>query len=265
MPGANQGLRRRRLRHPPRPDPVVRPGHALSNRAYGGVLEEFLEPRVMVLECGGGWIAHWMDRLDEFLESYALGHPRRSPWKPSENFRRQCWITFDPGERTPAHSDRWSERTGSWASDFPTATPRIPASSTSCGRPTRTSTRTPGGLLGANAWRCTGSRRRPAERRVRSSRLSWSPGGRPRQPGDRRSRGRCLGIPEAHARAIRRVLDPPVLDPQLVEAGGPLLELGPGRRSRRTRGRGPTRYSLKSSPGAAVLCWCSPKRVPPSR
>ena len=23
-----------------------------------------------MLECGGGWIAHWMDRIDEFLESY---------------------------------------------------------------------------------------------------------------------------------------------------------------------------------------------------
>ena len=42
----------------------------LSNLVYGGVLERFPELKVAILECGGGWIAHWMDRLDEFLESY---------------------------------------------------------------------------------------------------------------------------------------------------------------------------------------------------
>ena len=32
-----------------------------------GVLERHPGLRVAILECGGGWIAHWMDRLDEFL------------------------------------------------------------------------------------------------------------------------------------------------------------------------------------------------------
>ena len=42
----------------------------LSNLVYGGVLERHPGLKVAVLECGGGWIAHWMDRLDEFHESY---------------------------------------------------------------------------------------------------------------------------------------------------------------------------------------------------
>ena len=53
-----------------------------------------------MLECGGGWIAHWMDRLDEFLDAYAWALPTPLSAKPSEIFRRHCVISFDPGERT---------------------------------------------------------------------------------------------------------------------------------------------------------------------
>src|SRR5262249_30614287 len=42
----------------------------LSNLVYGGVLERHPGLKVAVLECGGGWIGHWMDRMNEFLESY---------------------------------------------------------------------------------------------------------------------------------------------------------------------------------------------------
>ena len=42
----------------------------LSNLTYGGVLERHPGLKVAVLESGGGWIAHWMDRLNEFEESY---------------------------------------------------------------------------------------------------------------------------------------------------------------------------------------------------
>ena len=91
----------------------------LSNLTYGGVLERFPELKVIVLECGGGWIAHWMDRLDEFLESYGWATPPLS-LTPREYFHRQCWISFDPGERTAPllwpliGADRIT-----WASDFP--------------------------------------------------------------------------------------------------------------------------------------------------
>ena len=45
----------------------------LSNLVYAGVLERHPALKVAVLECGGGWIAHWMDRIDEFLETLRLG------------------------------------------------------------------------------------------------------------------------------------------------------------------------------------------------
>jgi uncharacterized protein len=98
----------------------------LSNLVYGGVLERFPELKVAILECGGGWIAHWMDRLDEFLESYGWATGGLS-LTPREYFQRQCWISFDPGEITSkvlapiVGADRFL-----WASDFPHSDAKYP-------------------------------------------------------------------------------------------------------------------------------------------
>jgi predicted TIM-barrel fold metal-dependent hydrolase len=99
--------------------PVIDQMITLSNLTYGGVLERHPSLKVIVLECGGGWIAHWIDRLHEFEESYSWAAASMS-LTPGEYFRRQCWISFDPGERTVGAlaplvgADRFI-----WASDFP--------------------------------------------------------------------------------------------------------------------------------------------------
>src|SRR4029077_10075347 len=90
-----------------------------ANLVFPGVLERHPGLKVAVLECGGGWIAHWMDRLDEVTESYGwqLGHLQL---KPSEYFLRQGYISFDPGERTMgALSPFIGTQSMIWASDFP--------------------------------------------------------------------------------------------------------------------------------------------------
>jgi predicted TIM-barrel fold metal-dependent hydrolase len=99
--------------------PVIDQMMTLSNLTYGGVLERHPGLKVAVLESGGGWIAHWMDRLNEFEESYSWAAAPMT-MNAEGYFRRQCWISFDPGERTPgplapiAGADRFI-----WASDFP--------------------------------------------------------------------------------------------------------------------------------------------------
>jgi uncharacterized protein len=120
MPGASQAMR-----HLMAPGthhaviPVIDQMMTLSNLVYGGVLERHPSLKVVVLESGGGWIAHWMDRLNEFEESYRWAAAPMS-LSPEEYFKRQCWISFDPGERTPGPlaplvgADRYI-----WASDFP--------------------------------------------------------------------------------------------------------------------------------------------------
>jgi predicted TIM-barrel fold metal-dependent hydrolase len=91
----------------------------LSNLVYGGVLDRHPRLRVAILESGGGWIGHWIDRMDEFYESYDWCTPGLS-LKPSEYFRRQCVVSFDPGEHTmPMLADFVGPDTFIWASDFP--------------------------------------------------------------------------------------------------------------------------------------------------
>ena len=99
----------------------------LSGLVYGGVLERHPDLRVLVLECGGGWIAHWMDRFDEFLEAYDWALPEKLSLEPSDYFRRQCVISFDPGERTMgAMADLAGEDNLIWASDFPHSDAKYP-------------------------------------------------------------------------------------------------------------------------------------------
>ena len=99
----------------------------LAGLVHGGVFERHPELKVLVLECGGGWIAHWMDRFDEFLEAYDWALPAPLSLTPSEYFRRNCVISFDPGERTMG---AMAELAGAdnliWASDFPHSDAKYP-------------------------------------------------------------------------------------------------------------------------------------------
>jgi predicted TIM-barrel fold metal-dependent hydrolase len=98
----------------------------LSNLVWGGILERFPDLTVGVLECGGGWIVHWMDRMDEFIESYGWQVPDLT-LKPSEYFQRQCYVSFDPGERTaPLLAELAGPHTLIWASDFPHSDAKYP-------------------------------------------------------------------------------------------------------------------------------------------
>lgn len=98
----------------------------LSNLVYGGVLERHPALKVLILECGGGWIGHWMDRVDEFVDAYGWQLQHLS-LKPSEYFLRQGWISFDPGERTMGAMTRFiGEERLVWASDFPHSDARYP-------------------------------------------------------------------------------------------------------------------------------------------
>lgn len=92
---------------------------SLSFLVGGGVLERFPRLKVIFLETGGGWIAHWLERLDHHYKVL----PFQAPWlkrKPSEYFKRQCFISFDPDEATLVPTARLigADRV-IWASDYP--------------------------------------------------------------------------------------------------------------------------------------------------
>ncbi|HLY37478.1 MAG TPA: amidohydrolase family protein, partial [Candidatus Binatia bacterium] len=94
----------------------------------GGILERFPKLRVLFLEANGGWIVPWLERLDHHYEIFRWD----VPWlkmKPSEYFRRQCWISFDPDESTLAftanHRLVGADRI-IWASDYPHPDAKFP-------------------------------------------------------------------------------------------------------------------------------------------
>jgi uncharacterized protein len=119
LPGALQGLRL--------DAPIM--GHpsiffidnyiGFSQLVCGGVLERHPSLTVVVLEAGGGWLAHWFDRFDHFAQVYAWMAPDLR-LKPSEYFKRQCYVSFDPDETTlPVLAPLIGEDRIVWASDYP--------------------------------------------------------------------------------------------------------------------------------------------------
>jgi len=87
----------------------------------GGVCERYPDVRFVFLESNGGWLVPMLERLDHQVHEFPWDVPELK-MKPSEYFRRQCWISFDPDESTLAFSAQ-SAYCGAdrivWASDFP--------------------------------------------------------------------------------------------------------------------------------------------------
>jgi uncharacterized protein len=85
----------------------------------GGVLERFPRLRVAFMEAGCGWVPYWLDRIDDHYEEL--------PWmaaglrmKPSEYFRRQCFVTAEAKDPHVAHVASVVGSDGLlFASDFP--------------------------------------------------------------------------------------------------------------------------------------------------
>ncbi len=72
---------------------------ALLALIEGGVLERHPKLRVAFLESGCGWLPYWLWRLDEEYEQLHWEVKENVKMKPSEYFRRQCYISIEPSEK----------------------------------------------------------------------------------------------------------------------------------------------------------------------
>ncbi|MGH8013016.1 MAG: amidohydrolase family protein [Candidatus Binataceae bacterium] len=85
----------------------------------GGVLAKYPGLRVSFLEAGSGWMLYWLDRLDGHFEKMG----KLVPWmkdKPSEYFRRQCFVAYDADESTLAYVvDHGLGENILWGADYP--------------------------------------------------------------------------------------------------------------------------------------------------
>jgi predicted TIM-barrel fold metal-dependent hydrolase len=94
---------------------------AMAALIGGGVLERHPRLRVAFLESGCGWLPYWLWRLDEHWEKTegVAGEPVLTA-KPSDYFRRQCWISCESDEPyVPEVLDFIGEDRLLFASDYP--------------------------------------------------------------------------------------------------------------------------------------------------
>ena len=71
---------------------------ALLALIEGGVLERHPNLKVAFLESGCSWLPYWLWRLDEEYENLYWEVKDNIKIKPSEYFRRQCFISIEPSE-----------------------------------------------------------------------------------------------------------------------------------------------------------------------
>ena len=87
---------------------------------WDGVCERFPKVRVGFLESGGGWMAPWLDRMDRHFEDKGLFNDSSLTMPPSEYFKRQCWISYEPVEGNLTHLvDYIGPHKVLWATDYP--------------------------------------------------------------------------------------------------------------------------------------------------
>ncbi|MGH7287366.1 MAG: amidohydrolase family protein [Myxococcota bacterium] len=84
-----------------------------------GTLERFPTLKLGVLESGCGWVGAFLDRMDAVAETVS-GRGARLGARPSELFRRQCFISGDPDETAAPHIlDHVGADCFVWATDYP--------------------------------------------------------------------------------------------------------------------------------------------------
>ena len=92
---------------------------ACGGLVFGGVMDRFPELRFVFLESGAGWLPYWLARMDEHWETWS-SHLPPLQLKPSDTFRRQCFISMDPGDETArALLESVGDDCLTWASDYP--------------------------------------------------------------------------------------------------------------------------------------------------
>jgi len=86
---------------------------------WGGVCERFPKLRFGFLEAGGGWMPAWLDRMDRHVDDVGFNDTKLKT-RPSDAFRRQCFISFEPTETS---LKLLAEHIGPdhilWATDYP--------------------------------------------------------------------------------------------------------------------------------------------------
>ncbi len=122
----------------------------------GGVLERHPLLKVVFLESGAGWIAHWLDRMDNHVKHWGYAS-RKLALKPTEYYNRQCFISADPDEPIiPGLIQVIGDDTIVFASDYPHSDSTFPGVVAELADRTDLSKESKAKILGENAVRLYG-------------------------------------------------------------------------------------------------------------
>ena len=132
---------------------------ALASIVIGGVLARFPGLRFVFVEAGAGWIASWLEEMDNHYEPPAMR--RWLPWlsmHPGEYFRRQCLAAFQADEQCiEAVAPLIGHENVAWSSDYPHHDGVFPGAVVAVRRQISAwQGRHQAGLLGGNARRICG-------------------------------------------------------------------------------------------------------------
>jgi predicted TIM-barrel fold metal-dependent hydrolase len=90
---------------------------AMIDMIGGGVLERHPKLKVAFLECYCGWVSFLLHRLDHAMEKGRF--PTAGKLKPSEFFKRQCWISTEHEKELPMIVDLIGNDNIVFSSDYP--------------------------------------------------------------------------------------------------------------------------------------------------
>ena len=91
----------------------------LGYLAASGVLERFPDLHVVMVECGAGWLAWLMERMDEAFEEHEAWVEPKLAEPPSSYVRRQAHVTFGNDAAGVVNRGFTGVEPLLWASDYP--------------------------------------------------------------------------------------------------------------------------------------------------
>lgn len=92
---------------------------AVMSMTAGGVFDRHPELRVGFFEAGAGWLPWWLERLDDHALGLFGSKEYRLERRPSFYFKRQGFVTMEPGEDLHGIEAAGLAHTVLFASDYP--------------------------------------------------------------------------------------------------------------------------------------------------
>lgn len=94
-------------------------GDPLATLIFSGILDRHPNLRIVLAECGIGWVPYFLQRMDAVAHKHGHVISEGMARLPSDVFRAQCFVTFQEDVVGLRLHDLIGESSMMWASDYP--------------------------------------------------------------------------------------------------------------------------------------------------